>query len=146
MPGTSVRGAIRARAERIVKTLNGSEKDFIHPLFGWVPTPPDDKEQDAIRGKIIVEETVINSAYLVREIQQRIHIDRFTGGAMKGDSLIPALWNRVTEDQEMVQIKLTIEEYQPWEAGLLLLVLKDLGTAILLLEEKEASVAVPYRG
>jgi len=46
---------------------------------------------------------------------------------MKGglfDSL--PLWKSGTEDQEMVQIKLTIEEYQPWEAGLLLLVLKDL--------------------
>lgn len=127
MPGTSVRGAIRARAERIILTLNGSEEEFIHPLFGWVPTPSDDKEQDAIRGKIIVEETVIDSAYLVREIQKRIRIDRFTGGAMKGglfDSL--PLWKSGTEGQEMVQIKLTIEEYQPWEAGLLLLVLKDL--------------------
>lgn len=75
---------------------------------------------------MVVEETEIRN--VAAELQQRIKIDRFTGGVIKGalfDSM--PLWN--SENGKAVQIKMSISEYKEWELGLLLLILKDLWSA-----------------
>lgn len=124
LPGTSVKGAVRSRARRIINILglDGSQKDLIKQLMGWA----DDKGAtgEKIKSRLIVEETPI--ANVVRETQNRIRIDRFTGGVQKTalfDSM--PLWPDKS-NREMVRIKMTINDYQDWEAGLLLLILKDL--------------------
>lgn len=133
LPGTSIRGAIRSRALRIINTLGG-EKQMINDLFGYVSgnigNEDIDNKQDsnqysnAQKSKIIVEETNIEN--IVQERQHRIRIDRFTGGVSEAalfDS--KPLWPISGED-EMVTIKLTIDDYHDWEIGLILLILKDL--------------------
>ncbi len=124
LPGTSVKGAIRQRAKRIINTLGGNGEQLVKELFGDV----DKKTKEKIKSRVIVEETEIRNA--VPEIQHRIKIDRFTGGTIKTalfDTM--PLWP-VNGEKEMVHIRLTIkggrEGYKDWEAGLLLLILKDL--------------------
>jgi len=129
LPGTSLKGAIRGRAEKIVNTLGGSP-EWLNDLFGVV----DKKEKNRKKSRLRVEETEINN--VVEEIQKRIRIDRFTGGTIKNalfDSM--PLWADSTADNlSMVQIKLSLDkltrskDYESWEAGLLLLVLKDIWT------------------
>ncbi|MGE5558337.1 MAG: RAMP superfamily CRISPR-associated protein [Bacillota bacterium] len=127
LPGTSIKGALRARAERIVKTLGGST-DSLKELFGWAPNSKED-QSDRRKSRFIVEESIIQEAMTVKEQQTRIRIDRFTGGVIDG-----ALFNSMPlwpkdPTNPMAVIKIRIKNCNPWEAGLLMLVLKDLWTA-----------------
>jgi len=124
LPGTSVKGALRSRAERIINTLGGQGEEMIKRLFGWAGEEA--KSGEKYKSRVVVEETIIKN--VTAAIQSRIKVDRFTGGVIKGalfDTM--PLWAMVGE-QEMVEVKVTIRNYQDWEAGLLLLILKDLWT------------------
>jgi len=121
LPGTSLKGAIRDRAIRIINTLGGNGEEIIKPAFGWI----DEKNNKSkkYKSRIIVDETIINN--IIKEVQYRIKIDRFTGGTIKGalfDSM--PLWT--TNGNKAVHIIMKIKDYKDWEAGLLLLILKDL--------------------
>ena len=120
LPGTSIKGAIRARAERIVKTL-GKPESVISDLFGEV----DEKKKLAKKGRITVEESVIDG--YPEEVQTRIKIDRFTGGTIESALLeTKPLFSK--KDGKVINLKITIRDYKDHEAGLMLLVLKDLWT------------------
>jgi len=120
LPGTSLKGAIRARAERIVKTL-GKPESVISDLFGEV----DEKKKLAKKGRITVEETLIDG--YPEEVQTRIKIDRFTGGVIESALLeTKPLFSK--KDGKVINLKITIRDYKDHEAGLILLVLKDLWT------------------
>ena len=127
LPGTSMRGAIRSHAERIINTLGGDGNEMLKGLFGWVDTKKPDKDNpQAIKGRIKIEEKPITLETYVEEIQYRIRIDRFTGGVINNalfDSM--PIWAG-QGDESMVTLELAIDKYQDWEAGLMLLVLKDL--------------------
>lgn len=120
MTGTSLKGAIRSRAERIVNTLG--KKGIIENLFGYVKeNDPSDK---AKKGRIQIDEVKLPD--YISEMQSRIKIDRFTGGVMTG-----ALFDSMplfSKGEEIKDIKITITDYKHYEAGLMLLVLKDLWT------------------
>lgn len=130
LPGTSITGVYRSRSLRILNTLLDSKdegREIIKQLFGWV----DDKKKDfAFKSRVNVEEVVLEG--FSEEIQNRIKIDRFTGGTAK-----TALFNSMPlwTNKSNPEIKLTIyiDEYEDWHAGLLLLVLKDLWNEDLLL-------------
>lgn len=120
IPGSSLKGAIRARAERIVNTL-GIDNSVINELFGYV----DESKKEARRGRLIVEETVLPE--YPQEVQTRIKIDRFTGGVMEG-ALLETMPLFSTKDEKIFRISISVENYKPFEAGLMLLILKDLWT------------------
>lgn len=131
IPGTSWVGVLRHRAERIVRTLsntnpcaadNNNGSRFIHGLFGMV----DKQNRTAIASRVLVADSSIDN---VREplVQSRIAIDRFTGGALHG-----ALFNEqpVWKTAETrVELVLEVENATDADAGLMLLLLKDLWTA-----------------
>ncbi len=140
LSGTSIKGAIRGRAEKILRTLAGDNpcvNQLMQKNFGYVPT---DQQGKKVRGKtqgveksrIVVEETPLRN--VGAEIQSRIRIDRFTGGVMAGglfDSM--PVWSDNAGGQEddaiiTMSIRNFCEESDAWLAGLLLLVLKDLWT------------------
>lgn len=144
LPGTSVMGAVRHRAQKILHTLGDNEaKARLRNLFGYVDVegeedeekkkenispakPPDTPEQPpATKGRVRIEETLIEN--VAREVQTRIKIDRFTGGTIHGAlfEMMP-VWQKGNDDA--VHIVITVEEYNEWEAGLFLLILKDLWT------------------
>lgn len=122
IPGTSLKGAIRARAERILNTL-GKPLALLDDLFGYVK---EKDTKDAKKGRLLVEETILPD--LASEIQTRIKIDRFTGGTIESAlfETKPVFADR--DQNKKVYIKITINDHKDYEAGLMLLVLKDLFT------------------
>ncbi|MCC3471927.1 MAG: hypothetical protein JGK38_14925 [Microcoleus sp. PH2017_15_JOR_U_A] len=118
LSGTSLAGVLRHRAERIVKTL-GSCSPIVDRLFGFVVG------KDSQASRLVVHEKVIKDATDL--VQNRIAIDRFTGGAYHG-----ALFEEQPifgTDKTLVTIELELRKPEVYEIGLLLLLLKDLWTS-----------------
>lgn len=134
LSGTSLRGAIRSRAEKIALTVAGDKAEdaknlLLNKAFGWVDPDPAKKEEksEPVKSRVVVDEAVITG--VKAEVQNRVRIDRFTGGAADAalfDSM--PVWNT---GESKVTIRVSIEDYSEedqWLAGLLLQVLKDLWT------------------
>ncbi|HOV21797.1 MAG TPA: RAMP superfamily CRISPR-associated protein [bacterium] len=117
LSGTSIKGTIRNRAVKIIKTLGGDEK-FLDELFGWAEEKSD---KEPIKSKVIFEESIIEN--VEEKEQKRIKIDRFTGGVIQ-HLLFESkpIWHK----DERIKIRIKITDYCNWEVGLILLVLKDL--------------------
>ena len=129
--GTSLAGALRARAQRIVNTLGKANKakEFVYNMFG-----PDmnDKEWRKMYGKksvrasrLTVKEKVIENGRSDL-VQNRVSIDRFTGGARE-----TALFNEqpvFAKEETRITFDLHLRNPQEADIGLLLLLLKDLWT------------------
>ncbi len=137
LSGTSLAGVLRHRAEKIVNTLTECKKPLvtkriIKEIFGFVADKKDQSEiedidqnsQKAKASRLIVNESVIEN--YTDLVQNRIAIDRFTGGTLHG-----ALFNEqpIYPNNE-THLKLNFELRNPKnnEIGLLLLLLKDLWT------------------
>ncbi len=133
LPGTSIKGAIRHRALKILKTLNpkgNTAEEKIDCLFGIAGKKVEseekrnsDESEKEIKSRVQVAETKIVN--VEPELQTRIKIDRFTGGTVKS-ALFESmpLWSKGND--EALNVKIRIEKYEPWEAGLMMQVLKDL--------------------
>lgn len=118
LSGTSLAGVLRHRAERIIKTL-GSCSSLVDQLFGFV------NGKQAKASRLVVHEKVIEKA--TELVQNRIAIDRFTGGAYHG-----ALFNEQPifgGNETIVTIELELRKPENYEIGLLLLLIKDLWTS-----------------
>jgi len=124
LSGTSLAGVLRHRAERIVNTLDKPEKmaqKIVNDVFGFV----EKNSKQAKASRLVVHESVIeNTAELV---QNRIAIDRFTGGTYHG-----ALFSEQPifgSDETRLTLELELRQPRKAEIGLLLLLLKDLWTS-----------------
>ena len=114
LSGTSLAGALRARAWRIAATLGKDGKTITDKLFGFRQTA----------SRLWVEETAIQKP--LELVQSRVKIDRFTGGSYPG-----ALFNEQPvfgQKDTRVQIQLKLVKPTEADVGLLLLLLKDLWT------------------
>ncbi|QHG20245.1 RAMP superfamily CRISPR-associated protein [Nostoc sp. ATCC 53789] len=121
LSGTSLAGVLRHRAERIVNTLQ-KNTIIIDEIFGVDFSKDKTKKPKASR--LIVHESVIKETKDL--VQNRIAIDRFTGGALHG-----ALFNEQPifgSDETELKLELELRQPKPHEIGLLLLLIKDLWT------------------
>jgi len=119
--GTSLAGALRARAIRICNTIGNlmNVERIISDLFGPKINSRDDTPRAS---RFLTFETEIKNP--IELVQNRIKIDRFTGGAFSG-----ALFNEQPvfgQSGTTVTIHLAIEKPSDMEIGLLLLLMKDL--------------------
>lgn len=125
--GTSLAGVLRHRAERIANTLvPGSGQGFANHLFGRVGNSRRRTGDSGQASRLIIHESVIDHAETTL-VQNRVGIDRFTGGALDG-----ALYNaQPAFARPDTRIELRIDLINPTdvEKGLLLLLLKDLWTS-----------------
>lgn len=117
LSGTSLAGALRARALRIAQTMTGAERaaQLVDGLFG--------RTERASR--VTIEEHVLTGVE-AGLVQNRVSIDRFTGGA-RATALFeerPAFGGAGS----CAQIVLHVANPEQHEIGLLLMVLKDLWT------------------
>jgi CRISPR/Cas system CSM-associated protein Csm3 (group 7 of RAMP superfamily) len=134
LSGKSIKGALRHRALKILKTMDVPESmamEKLNKLMGWVDNTGSDKGQ---KSRLRIEEVFIEGLIEEDVSQKRIRIDRFTGGVISGAlfSSTP-VWPKVDADKITpginVTLILTLEgNYEDWEATLLLLLLKDLWT------------------
>ncbi len=148
LPGTSVAGAVRHRAERIARTLTPSSSrvnltnqatKMVDRLFGYVEETKSvsrlARQQSQQISRIQFEEEYLPAAELQAAIHTRVSIDRFTGGSRSGFLFEEEpLWPTVTtvggggEDRQGWLLDCRIWHPEESEIGLLLLVLKDLWT------------------
>lgn len=129
LPGTSLRGALRARGERILNVLWADKDkeiaDFLASIFGYASTAKGNHY--SIPSSLRVGESRIEA--VVPEIQNRICIDRFTGGTIQGakfDSMPVFPLNDT--DANIRDLSLSLADPLPSQKALLLLIFKDLYT------------------
>ncbi|MCI4626758.1 MAG: RAMP superfamily CRISPR-associated protein, partial [Candidatus Magnetoovum sp. WYHC-5] len=123
LTGTTLKGAIRARAEMIINTLGGKPELILKEFMGWVSDKSgNNKKKEKCSSRLIIEETYIENPTEV--VQQRTQISRFTAGVLNLFDSQP-LW-KTNNSVDMINIKITIKDYKAYEAGLILLILKDL--------------------
>ncbi len=117
--GTSLAGALRARAGRILSAIGHPKRDvFLEGMFGK-DMQRDPKHPTASR--LIVHEARIEAGKPL--VQNRVRIDRFTGGAFD-----TALFGEAPHVGGTVTLTLTLRAPKDAEKGLLMLLLKDLWT------------------
>lgn len=127
--GTSLAGALRARAEKIANTITQKKKEhednvreLVEDTFG---------SENAANGhpqasRLIVSESEIEHA-TNDLVQSRVSIDRFTGGAL--DTALFTEAPVFKTDETQIKINLRLQNPKDAEIGLLLLLLKDLWTS-----------------
>jgi CRISPR/Cas system CSM-associated protein Csm3 (group 7 of RAMP superfamily) len=156
LPGTSLTGALRGRALKIANTLAakpGKGKALVDDLFGRRIESYGDEPGGS---RLLVQEIILEPETVVTNlVQNRVSIDRFTGGA-RDTALFneQPVWGkpetRITLDLQLINPTLC-------EIGLLLLLLKDLWTEDLplggessvgrgRLQGKEARLTYSYPG
>jgi len=136
LSGTSLAGALRARALRIANTVGGRGEKFIDGLFGYRMKDTAEERDRIKRGdnpltasRLWVEETEVKQPKPL--VQSRVKIDRFTGGSFPGALFSQeAIWGT---DKTRINVKLNLQvaasdARKDAEIGLLLLLLKDLWT------------------
>lgn len=125
IPGSSIAGALRARAARILTTI-GVNDPLLQAIFG----PEQDKvgkDSTAHAARLMVADAAITDSTV--HIHNRVAIDRLTGGALDG-----ALFNEQPAVGGTTTLTLTLRcdqdenVVQSPAIGLLLLLLKDLWT------------------
>lgn len=122
--GTSLAGALRARALRISKTLGKDGRKVTDNIFGNRIYEDDQKELTASR--LWIDEAIIQ--HPLDLVHSRVKIDRFTGGAFPSALFSEQpVFGKLTGDT-IVKIHLKLMEANNSDVGLLLLLLKDLWT------------------
>lgn len=124
LPGKSIRGALRHRALRILNIIDSDQaEERLYALFGNVDESKE--EIRARRGRLRIEESRIDKDAVQSMVQERIRIDRFTGGVINA-----ALFNSEPvwkTGEERIRISMRIlNKAKPREIELLLFLLKDL--------------------
>jgi len=123
LSGTSLAGALRARALRIAQTVGTREKaaTLVNDLFGLRIQSSKDQPTAS---RLTTAETEIGAPLSL--VQTRVKIDRFTGG-----SFPTALFSEQPvwgQKDTTLTARVTIQHPTEAEIGLLLLLLKDLWT------------------
>lgn len=122
IPGTSVKGVIRKQAEHICRVVGDYGDDFLGSLMGYSKA---DKAKQ--RSRLRTYEVYLREG--VEAVNQsHVRIDRFTGGHM-GSGLYTnkPLWQKKADAKTMT-MRLAISGCSDAEAGLMLLILKDIWT------------------
>ena len=122
IPGTSVKGVLRHQCARILHVL-GRGATMTDKLFGY----SNDKTKKSHKGRVLVNEVYFDTAY-TQEEQNRIRVDRFTGGVMNG-ALFADHPLRNTKGKTLTfPLHIRIKDCSDSEAGLVMLLVKDFMT------------------
>jgi CRISPR/Cas system CSM-associated protein Csm3 (group 7 of RAMP superfamily) len=125
LSGTSIAGALRARAIRIANTLGKDGINVADSIFGN-RRYEDGGKKELTASRLFVEESIIQNSLSL--VHSRVKIDRFTGGSYPAAlfSEQPVFGKLVGENTLKIQLKL--EKACEKDIGLLLLLFKDLWT------------------
>lgn len=127
IPATSIKGVLKSRAYKILMNLNHHDEqeaeDFLDKLMG---RETDNKEDKGQKSRLYIDEVYIRPNILHSKKQSRNRIDRFTGGTI--DSALftdKPIW-QTNKSKATIAINLQVQNCDEKEAGLMLLVMKDL--------------------
>ena len=134
VPGTSFAGVFRHRALLIARTVGFSE-EAMEKMFGFVREKKsgDPQQPTSQASRIRIEERLVKR--VKPQWQDRVAIDRFTGGSLQSalfneKPAYPLSLKELKEkgkktDRPNIRLRLTLEEPEKAEIGLLLLTLRD---------------------
>lgn len=122
IPGTSVKGVLRHQCGHILHAL-GRGTAITNELFGY----SNDKTKDSHKGRVLVNEVYFDIAY-TQEEQHRIRVDRFTGGVMNGALFADHPLRNTKGEKLTFPLHIRIKDCTDSEAGLAMLLVKDLMT------------------
>jgi hypothetical protein len=107
IPGTSAAGALRARVEKIAKTVlsDSDSHGLLNSMLG--PRYDDVKKNPLTAGRLWIEEHALDGGGL--RVQGRNSIDRFTGGTIDGALFHEAPWWPESSDQIHWQLHVALE-------------------------------------
>lgn len=115
LPGSSVKGAVRARAQLIVGAL-GLDDGIVNRVFGDMP-----RGGEALAGRVRFEDATLEENKLR---VSRIRINKFTGGVMRG-----GLFTEEPLSGE-VTLRVRVPASCPEGCALVLYALRDLGSGL----------------
>ena len=119
LPGSSVKGVIRARVTAIAELL-GLEKAVTEELFGRMNRRGENPD-NGLPGKVRFEDAVLSGKS--QEIS-RIRINRFTGGVIRQGLFVEE------PIRSEITLRITLPEGEARGCGLLLYALRDLGLGL----------------
>lgn len=122
LPGSSLKGVLRATADRILMKIGLDNEKITDDLFGFV----DEITQTAKKGRLSVKESYIENVIPYK--QTRIKIDRFTGAAIESALFDSQALFPNTEDTPNIIVNVSIVDPSDAEIGLMLLVLREIYT------------------
>ncbi len=129
--GTSLAGALRARAEKIANTITQKKhEDNVRKLIDGMFGSDNAANGHPQASRLIVSESEIAGA-TNDLVQNRVSIDRFTGGAL--DTALFTQAPVFKTDKTLVKIDLRLQNPKDCEVGMLMLLLKDLWTSDLVI-------------
>lgn len=123
IPGTSWKGVLRGKAYKLLRKIAGkidneaSCNTLLEKLMG---------KSETRRSRLKIAETYIDKQALVLKPQTRNRIDRLTGATQKGALFVDVPAWKASEKTDLVKLQLEIENCQDAEAGLMLLLLREL--------------------
>lgn len=119
IPGTSLKGVFRHRAEYILSKFNLPEKS-LDELMG---TSDGDKK---IKSRLIVSESYISPANVKELPHTQNKIDRFTGGTLQGTLFTSKPVYQKNFDAPTLHVHFEIRKAKDFHAGLAIFLLRDL--------------------
>lgn len=122
IPGTSVKGVLRHQCARILNVLERGST-MTDKLFGY----SNDKTKKSHKGRVLVNEVYFGTTY-TQEEQHRIRVDRFTGGVMNGALFTDHPLRNTKGEKLTFPLHIRIKDCTDSEAGLAMLLVKDLMT------------------
>jgi hypothetical protein len=129
LSGSSMAGALRAHAGRLLNTLAALERTpdvSLGALFGPSPQELREKKMSPQASRVVVDEVIVEGGK--SHVQARVKIDRFTGGAFDGALFdeAPSVGGRVTFQVRVIDPPEPEAHRREAEIGLILLVARDL--------------------
>lgn len=125
LSGTSLAGALRARATRIANTLTVDRVRANRLVDGLFGVGPEDKDKGSHQAsRLVIDEASLGEMHTLH--QSRIRIDRFTGGVL--DNYLFTEAPVFAGHGAQFELRLTLRRPNEAQIGLLLLLLKDLWT------------------
>lgn len=118
IPGTSLKGIFRHRAEYIFSRLH-LDKKLLNELMGTA-------EDEKIKSRFIVAESYIKKENVDAVAHTRNKIDRFTGGTLQGTLFTTKPIYQKNIPTPILNIKFEIINAKNFEVGLALFLLRDL--------------------
>lgn len=130
IPGTSWKGVLRHKAYKILLALTHNNVAKVEELqnacLGYARDGAGDVRSGGKKSRLIVEETYIKKSALLPKKHSRNRIDRFTGSTV--DTALftdEPVWQQ-EKDRVPIKLRACMKNCTQAEAGLMLLLLKDL--------------------
>ncbi len=130
IPGTSWKGVLRHQAYKILLALTHNDVAKVEELqnacFGYARDGAGDVRSSGKKSRLLVEETYINKTVLFPKKHSRNRIDRFTGSTVDAALFTDEpVWQQ-DKGQAPIKLRACMKNCTEAEAGLMLLLLKDL--------------------